>query len=68
MQHQDISAIIEQAKQRRAEYIGRSISKHPVISLIVVAIPVLLTQVPWTPSAPVAAHQHVAASPSHCEG
>lgn len=54
MQHEHISSIIEQAKQRRAEYIGKSIGKHPVIALLVVAIPVLLTQVQWSPSAPVA--------------
>lgn len=54
MQHENISQIIEQAKQRRAEYIGQSINKHPVIALLVVAIPVLLVQVQWSPSAPVA--------------
>lgn len=54
MDTKDISAIIEQAKQRRAEYIGSSIRNHPVIALLVVAIPVLLMQVHWTPTAPVA--------------
>ena len=54
MEQKNISAIIERAKQQRAEYIGKSIGKHPVIALIVVVMPVLLTQVQWTPSAPVA--------------
>lgn len=57
MQPENISAIIEQAKQQRAEYIGKSIRKHPVIAIVLVAIPVLLTQVQWTPSAPVASGQ-----------
>lgn len=60
MEQESISAIIERAKQQRAEYIGRSIGKHPVIALIVIAIPVLLTQVHWTPSAPVASNVHQA--------
>ena len=54
MQHQNISQIIEQAKQQRAEYIGSAIRKHPVVSLLAVGLPVLLTQLPWGHSAPVA--------------
>lgn len=54
MQHQDISRIIEQAKQQRAEHIGSAIRNHPVATLLVVGLPVLLTQLPWTRSAPVA--------------
>ena len=54
MKQEQISAIIDQAKQQRAEYIGKSIAKHPILALIVVAVPVLLTQVQWAPSAPVA--------------
>ena len=42
--------IIEQAKQQRAEFIGRSIRKHRVVTLLVVAIPILLTQIQWSPS------------------
>ena len=40
----NIHRIIEQAKQQRAEFIGTSIRKHPVAALLLVAIPVLLTQ------------------------
>lgn len=54
MQDENISQIIEQAKQQRADYIGSSIGKHPVIALLVVAIPVLLTQAHWSPTSPVA--------------
>ena len=57
MKQEQISAIIDQAKQQRAEYIGKSVAKHPILALIVVAVPVLLTQVQWAPSAPVAEHQ-----------
>ncbi len=53
--HENIHRIIEQAKQQRAELIGTSVRKHPVIALLLVSIPVLLTQVPWSPSAPIAA-------------
>jgi alkylation response protein AidB-like acyl-CoA dehydrogenase len=52
--HADIQRIIEHAKQRRAELIGRSIGKHPVIALVCVAIPVLLTTMEWSPFSPVA--------------
>ena len=52
--HANIHRIIEQAKQQRAEFIGTSIRKHPVVALLLVAIPVLLTQVQWGPSAPIA--------------
>lgn len=55
MQHASISAIVEQAKQRRAEYIGGSIRKHPVFTLLLVAIPVMLMQLEWAPSEAVAA-------------
>ncbi len=54
MQHESISSIIEQAKNQRAEYIGGSICKHPLAALLVVAIPVMLMQVEWTPLATVA--------------
>jgi hypothetical protein len=47
MQQENIHAIIERAKQQRAEYIGSAIKKHPIATLAVVGIPVLLTQVPW---------------------
>ena len=60
--HQDIHRIIDQAKQQRAEYIGTSIRKHPVVALLIVAIPVLLTQVQWSPSAPVAVEMQGASS------
>ena len=52
--HENIHRIIEQAKQQRAELIGGSIRKHPVIALALVSFPVLLTQVQWNPSAPIA--------------
>lgn len=54
MQHASISSIIEQAKDQRAEYIAGSLRKHPIAALLVVAIPVMLMQVEWTPSAAVA--------------
>ena len=54
MNNESISSIIEQATNQRAEYIGRSIQKHPIAALLVVAIPVLLMQAQWSPSAPVA--------------
>lgn len=60
--HQDIHRIIDLAKQQRAEYIGTSIRKHPVVALLIVAIPVLLTQVQWSPSAPVATEMQGASS------
>jgi len=50
----NIHRIIEQAKQQRAEFIGASIRKHPVAALMLVAIPVLLTQIPWSPTSTVA--------------
>jgi hypothetical protein len=59
---ENIHRVIEQAKQQRAEYIGTSIRKHPVVALLVIAIPVLLTQVQWSPSAPVAVETHGADS------
>jgi hypothetical protein len=52
---ENIHRIIEQAKQQRAELIGTSVRKHPLIALLLVSIPVLLTQVPWSPSSPIAA-------------
>lgn len=52
--YEEIYRIIEQAKQQRAEFIGRSIRKHRVVTLLVVAIPILLTQIQWSPSEPVA--------------
>ncbi len=58
MEQQHISRIIDQAKQQRAEYIGSAIRKHPVASLLAVGLPVLLTQLPWTQSAPVADTLH----------
>ncbi len=54
MQDEQIFTIIERAKQQRAEYIGAAIRKHPIISAAVAAIPVLLTQLPWGASTPVA--------------
>ena len=55
MQQENIQAIIERAKQQRAEYIGSAIRRHPVATALVFAgIPVLLTQLPWGESAPVA--------------
>lgn len=50
----NIDRIIERAKQQRAELIGASVRKHPVAALLLVTIPVLLTQIPWSPSATVA--------------
>ena len=54
MEHQRISEIVEQARQQRAEHIGSALRKHPIATLLVVGVPVLLTQIPWTPVAPVA--------------
>lgn len=58
MQQQHISQIIDQAKQQRADYIGSAIRKHPVASLLAVGLPILLTQLPWGQSAPVADTLH----------
>ena len=49
-----INDIIAQAKQQRAEFIGAAIQKHPIAALVLVAIPLLLTQIPWSPSSTVA--------------
>jgi hypothetical protein len=51
---ENIHQVIEQAKQQRAELIGTSVRKHPVVVLVLVAISVVLTQVQWSPSALVA--------------
>lgn len=48
MEYQKIEAIVEEAKRQRAEYIGNAIRKHPVTTLMVVGLPVLLTQLPWS--------------------
>ena len=48
MEYQKIEAIVEEAKRQRAEYIGSAIRKHPVTALMVVGLPVLLTQLPWS--------------------
>ena len=58
MHTEDINAIIEKAKRQRADAIGSAISKHLFAPLLVVAIPVMLMQVQWTPSAPIAALEH----------
>jgi hypothetical protein len=55
---QQIHDIIAKAKQQRAEFIGASIRKHPVAALLLVAIPVLLTQIPPSPSSPVAGEMY----------
>ena len=54
MQHQQISQVISQAKQQRAEYIGSAIHKHPVATLMAIGLPIVLTQLPWLQSTPVA--------------
>jgi hypothetical protein len=59
---ENIHEVIEQSKQPRAEFIGTSVRKHPVVALLLVAIPVLLMQIPWTPSAPVAGEMQGASS------
>ena len=59
---ENIHEVIEQSKQQRAEFIGTSVRKHPVAAILVVAIPILLTQIPWTPSAPVAGEMQGASS------
>ena len=47
MPHENIDQIVERAKQERAEYIGSAIRNHPIATLAVAGIPVLLTQFPW---------------------
>ena len=59
---ENIHEVIEQSKQQRAEFIGTSVRKHPVAAILVVAIPILLTQIPWAPSAPVAVEMQGASS------
>jgi len=54
MQHQQISQVISQAKQQRAEYIGSAIRNHPVATLFAIGLPIVLTQLPWAQSAPMA--------------
>jgi hypothetical protein len=54
MEHKRISEIVERAKQQRAEHIGSAIRKHPVATLLVAGVPVLLMQIPWARVAPVA--------------
>lgn len=46
MQHENISAIVERAKQKRAEYIGSAIRNHPIVSVAVATIPVVI-MFPW---------------------
>jgi hypothetical protein len=60
--YEDSYRIIEQAKQQRAEFIARSIRKHPLVTLLVVSIPILLTQIQWSPSPPVAVETQGASS------
>ena len=47
MPHENIDQIVERAKQARAEYIGSAIRNHPIATLAVAGIPVLLSQLPW---------------------
>lgn len=54
MHHKNIDAIIQKAKQQRAEYIGSALHKHPIGPLLLVTIPILLMQFSWSPSGPIA--------------
>ena len=54
MHTEEINAIIEKAKRQRADAIASAIGEHPFAPLLVIAIPVRLIQVQWTPSAPIA--------------
>ena len=54
MQHQQISQVISQAKQQRAEYIGSAIRNHPVATLFAIGLPIVLTQLPSLQPTPVA--------------
>ena len=58
MHTEEINAIIEKAKRQRADAIASAIGEHPFAPLLVIAIPVMLMQVQWTPSAPIAALEH----------
>lgn len=53
--HEDIQLVVEQAKQQRAEVIGASLRRHPILALLVLAMPIVLTQIDWVSEAPVVA-------------
>ncbi|MBW2190855.1 MAG: hypothetical protein JRG93_14940 [Deltaproteobacteria bacterium] len=60
---EEFSAVLDKARQQRADTIGVGIRKHPVVAVLVgavfvVVIPVMLMQVQWAPSAPIAASEH----------
>lgn len=51
----EFNAVLDHAKQQRAETIGAGVRKHPVASAVasaacIIVIPVMFT-VPWSPSA-----------------
>ncbi|RLB41447.1 MAG: hypothetical protein DRH30_06755 [Deltaproteobacteria bacterium] len=56
---EEYAAILDKARQRRADTIGYAARKHPIIAVLVAAVlfvpvPIMLTQVEWNPSVPVA--------------
>ena len=55
----EVSAVLDNARQQRADTIGVGVRKHPVVAVLVgavfvVVIPVMLMQVQLSPSEPVA--------------
>lgn len=54
MQHENIQDVVERARQQRAEHIGAAIRKHPIVTALIVVLPMLLIQVPWSRLATVA--------------
>ena len=60
---EEFSAVLDKARQQRADTIGVGIRKHPVVAVLVgavfvVVIPVMLMQAQWTPYAPIATSEH----------
>jgi hypothetical protein len=58
---EEFSAVLDKARQQRADTIGAGIRKHPVVAVLVgavfvIVIPVMLMQVQLSPSEPVASN------------
>lgn len=60
---EEFSAVLDKARQQRADTIGVGVRKHPVVAVLVsavcvIVIPVLLMQAQLSPSEPIAALEH----------
>jgi len=53
--HEEIQRVIEQAKQQRAEVIGVSLQRHPILTLLALAMPFVLSQIDWVSETPLVA-------------